>query len=294
VKPAADDDPRLLTPDRTPRPGSGDGSPVRLEGVGDAEAAGYRKLIDTERHRDADRMGDVFVIEGTRAIRQLLDQGWPLQSVLLSTARAVGRPDIVRDAGQIGAEVFVADQELFDRIAGYHAHRGALALARRPPARSVASVVGPARLVLAVEGVNDHENVGALFRNAAAFGVEAVVLDPSTAEPLYRRSIRVSVGHVLRVPFGRAELWPVELTDLRRLGFRIVALSPAGELNVAELRGRARTGRWIVLVGAEGEGLSRPALAGADLTVRIPMAPGVDSLNVATAAALALHHLSGL
>ncbi|HET6794548.1 MAG TPA: TrmH family RNA methyltransferase, partial [Acidimicrobiales bacterium] len=177
----------------------------------------------------------MFVVEGARSIRRLLDDGWPLESVLLSTARAEARPDLVHDAVASGAIAYTAGQDLFDRIAGFHAHRGALALARRPPERSVASVVAGCRLVLVVEAVTDHENLGALFRNAAAFGAGAVVLDPSTGDPLYRRSVRVSVGHVLRVPFARAAEWPGDLVGLKRLGFTLAALTPAGEKAVDEV-----------------------------------------------------------
>ncbi|MDA8047055.1 MAG: RNA methyltransferase [Actinomycetota bacterium] len=233
------------------------------------------------------------MVEGVRAIRRLLQDGWPLASILLSAARYRGTPDIATGAARAGIPVLVAGQELFDGIVGYHAHRGALALAHRPPAASVASVVDGARLVLVVEGVNDHENLGALFRNAAAFGAGAVILDPSTAEPLYRRSVRVSVGQVLRVPFARATSWPGELAELRGLGFRVVALTPEGPATTAALAGGG-TGRWAVLVGSEGEGLSSAARSGSDLAVRIPMAFGVDSVNVATAAAIALHLLSGI
>jgi tRNA G18 (ribose-2'-O)-methylase SpoU len=271
--------------------------PVHLAGPDDVRAAGYRSLIYAERHRDADRLPATFVVEGVRAIRQLLDDRWPLESVLLSAARHDSRPDIVADAQAGGIPVLVASQDLFDGIVGYHAHRGALALARRPPPRSVESVAADARVMLVVEGVNDHENLGALFRNAAAFGVGAVLMDPTTAEPLYRRSIRVSVGHVLRVPFARADEWPTELTFLRDNGYRVAALTPRGETDVSELGQRAsRAGRvqWALLVGAEGDGLSEAALSNADLTVRIPMVPGVDSLNVATSAAIGLHYLSGL
>lgn len=243
-------------------------------------------------------MGDRFVVEGARTIRQLLDQGWPLESVLLTGARAEGRPDLVTDALAAGADVYIAEPVVFDRITGFHIHRGALALAPRPPLRSLADVVAGARLVLVVEGVNDLENLGALFRNAAAFGAGAVVLDPSSADPLYRRSVRVSVGHVLRVPFTRIQSWPDGLVELRAGGFRLVALTPAGDLPVAELNHGLDHGlndggaRWAVMVGAEGPGLSAAAVAAADVSVRIPLAGGVDSLNVATAAAIALHRLS--
>lgn len=253
----------------------------------------------------------MFVVEGARAIRHLLDGGWAVESLLLSTARARARPDLVDDASAAGATVYCAAQEVFDRITGFHAHRGALALARRPPARTVGEVTEGKRLALVVEGVNDHENLGALFRTAAAFGVGAVILDPLTADPLYRRSVRVSVGHVLRVPFARASSWPGDLEALRSAGWRVVALTPAGERTLDELvaggeavagasggaGGEAAAGasvraRWAVMVGAEDLGVSAPALRASDVTVRIPMAPGVDSLNVATAAAVALSRLA--
>jgi tRNA G18 (ribose-2'-O)-methylase SpoU len=138
-----------------------------------------------------------------------------------------------------------------------------------------------------LEGVNDHENVGSLFRNAAAFGVDGVVLDPTAADPLYRRATRVSLGHVLRVPFARAAAWPAALRTLREGGWTVVALSPSAEEPLADLVAQPPS-RVALLVGAEGEGLTWQALAQVDRTVRIPMAPGVDSVNVATAAAIAL------
>lgn len=264
-----------------------------LSGADEAAAVGYGNLIDPERRRDADRQAGVFVVEGARAIRLLLDDGWPLESVFLSDARLRARPDLEGDAGAAGVPVYAAGQDMFDRITGYHAHRGALALARRPAPRSVPSVVASARLVLVVEGVNDHENLGALFRNAAAFGVGAVVLDPSTGDPFYRRSVRVSVGHVLRVPFARASAWPGDLGVLRSEGFEVAALTPGGDVTIDQLAARP-VRRWAVMVGTEGDGLTPAALGAADVAVRIPMAAGADSLNVATAAAVALHRLASV
>lgn len=235
-----------------------------------------------------------------------------MESVFLSDLRVRSHPELVATAAASGVPVYGAEQHLFDRIVGYHAHRGALALAGRPAPRSIDSVLAGARLVLVVEAVNDHENLGALFRNAAAFGVDAVVLDPSAADPFYRRSVRVSVGHVLRVPFARAEVWPDDLATVRAAGFDVVALSPAGDVRIDDLArrrpggdersrggggsyaGDTRGQRWALMVGAEGSGLSDAALQAADVRVRIPMAAGVDSLNVATAAAVALHRLASV
>ncbi len=160
----------------------------------------------------------------------------------------------------------------------------------RPGPPTMGNVVGPAaRLVAGVEGVNDHENVGALFRNAAAFGVDAVVLDPTTADPLYRRSVRVSVGHVLSVPFAQGG----DLAELSGHGFTTVALTPSASAEPLAAFAAAAPERIALLLGAEGPGLSAATLAAADRTVRIPLAPGVDSLNVATAAAVAFSHLAG-
>lgn len=257
--------------------------------------AGYRDLVGGEGRRRADRAPETFVVEGHRAIEQLIERGWPLRSVLLSARRASNRPGLVTAAERSGAEVFVATQEVFDRIAGYPVHRGALALAERPAAPPPADVVRGAGLVLVVEGVNDLENLGSLFRNAAAFGVGALLLDPSTADPLYRRAVRVSLGHVTRIPFARVDAWPGGLSVLTDAGLTVVALTPTGAETIDDLvasgPGAGRTG-WAVMVGSEGDGLGAEALAIADRVVRIPMAAGVDSVNVATAAAIAFHRLA--
>lgn len=223
-------------------------------------------------------------------VRQLLRSPYRLRSVL---ATEKGLRALELDLGAIEAPVYVVAQELVERIAGFHFHRGALATADRLPMRPLAEVVRGSRLVLVVEGVNDTENLGALFRNAAAFGVGAVVLDPTCADPLYRRAVRVSMGHVLQVPFTRAEVWPAAVGELQRLGFEVLALTPtatAGDARV--IRPDPEVAR-AVMVGAEGPGLSDAALAAADRRVRIRMAPGIDSLNVATAAAVTLHYLAG-
>jgi tRNA G18 (ribose-2'-O)-methylase SpoU len=246
--------------------------------------------VDAVRPRTVDRRSDTFVVEGARTIQVALEGGWPLESVLLSTAFIRSHPDLVGAAVAAGAPVYTAGQEVLDRIAGFHVHRGALALARRPPARPLEAAVEGARLILFVEAINDHENVGALFRNAAALGVEAVVLDRGTADPLYRRAVRVSMGQVLRIPFARTG-GAGDLLVLRDRGFRLIALDPGGQLDLADLD-VPTGGRVAVMVGSEGQGLSPAAREVADVGVRIPMARGVDSLNVATAAAVALYRVA--
>ena len=182
-----------------------------------------------------------------------------------------------------------------EAVTGVHFHRGVLAVAERPRLPSVRDLVADARRILVLEAVNDHENIGALFRNAAAFGVDAVVLDPTTTDPLYRRSTRVSLGHVLTVPFARVadEGWPAVLGALRTDGFTTVSLTPSLD---AEPLGRLVADapeRVALVLGAEGPGLTDAARAATERRVRIPMAPGVDSVNVATAAAIALSGLFG-
>jgi tRNA G18 (ribose-2'-O)-methylase SpoU len=177
-------------------------------------------------------------------------------------------------------------------VVGFHLNRGVLAVADRPAPPTVDEVVAGARVLAVLEGVGDHENLGALFRNAAALGVDGVLLAPGCSDPLYRRSVRVSMGHVLRVPFATFDHWPGGLDVLREKGFRVAALTPRADS--VPLRGlRARVpGRIALLLGAEGPGLSAEAIAAADLAVRIEMVPGVDSLNVATAAAVAFHEVA--
>jgi tRNA G18 (ribose-2'-O)-methylase SpoU len=151
-------------------------------------------------------------------------------------------------------------------------------------------VLASAGVVAVLEGISDHENLGALFRNAAAFGVGGVLLDPTCCDPLYRRSVRVSMGHVLRVPFARLAPWPDQLATLRRAGWQVLALTP--DPAAGPLAGVRPSGRPIALMlGGEGSGLTAAAMAAAEASVRIPMASDVDSINVATAAAVAFHHL---
>jgi tRNA G18 (ribose-2'-O)-methylase SpoU len=232
----------------------------------------------------------VFVVEGARCVRQVLASEWPVLSLLLRPERVDALADAVAAAARRGVPTYVAGQEVFDRIAGFAAHRGVLALAgRRPPADAMSLLAGISTAVI-LEGLNDHENLGAVFRNASALGAGAVLLDPTCCDPLYRRAVRVSVGQVLRVPFARLQPWPAALAAVSGWGFTVVALDPAAALPIEAVP--PRSGPVALLAGGEGPGLSPAALSAADLQVRIPMAAGVDSLNVATALAIALHRLA--
>jgi tRNA G18 (ribose-2'-O)-methylase SpoU len=251
----------------------------------------YRALNNPARRREVERRGGFFVVEGALALEALLGSEFPIRSVLVSERKA----DRVRSLVGGRAPLVVRSEDEVEAIAGFPFHRGVLAAAVRRPLASVADVLEGAQLVAVAEGLTDHENVGALFRNAAAFAVDAVLLDPATADPLYRRSVRVSLGHVLRVPWTRVSTWPEGLGELRRRGFELLALTPAPDaepVDAVALDVAARRPRVALLVGAEGAGLSAAAMTTCDRQVRIPIARGVDSLNVATAAAVALHRLS--
>lgn len=280
--------------------------PVPVDDPADPRLAEFTALNDPARRRRVERAGDYFVVEGILAIERLLAlPTWPVRRLLLLprafdrlapviAAAADRGGDSGGDSGGDGPpEVLVADEVVLRAVVGFDLHRGALASVTRAPERAVSPpALEGAHLLVVAEGINDHENLGSLYRNAAAFGVDAVVLDPTGADPFYRRAVRVSLGHVLAVPTLRAAAFPAGLEDLHRCGVTTVALTPGAAVDLRHLdRATLGPGPVAVVVGAEGPGLTAPALAAAHHRVAITMADGVDSLNVATAAAIALHHL---
>lgn len=226
-----------------------------------------------------DRNDAYFIAESVHVVRRVVQSGRAIRSLLLTPAAAEFLADVV---ASVDAPVYVAPQSLLEEIVGFDLHRGALASAERWPLPSVASVLVGARLVAVLEKVNDHENLGVLFRNAAAFGIDAVLLDPECSDPLYRRSVRVSIANVCTVPWTRVSSW-AELGDA---GFTLAALTPGGDVAIDDF---AWPDRCALMFGAEGPGLSPAALEAADVHLRIPMSGGVDSLNVANAAAVAFY-----
>lgn len=259
---------------------------VVVEDLDDARLADYRHLREPNVRARIERNAGIFTVEGWLSLEALVESPYPVRSALVAEQHAARAQSIVDPA----VPVYCVPESALERVTGVHFHRGVVGVAERPTPRSPEAVLAGARRVLVVEGVNDYDNLGSLFRNAAAFGVDAVLLDPTTTDPLYRRSTRVSLGHVLRVPFARAEreAWPDILGDLRRDGIALLALTPAADaLPIGAVVGKLPD-RVAVLVGAEGPGLSDEAMAAADHRVRIPMTPGTDSVNVATAAAIAL------
>jgi tRNA G18 (ribose-2'-O)-methylase SpoU len=269
---------------------------LEIDDPSDPRVADYVGLTDPDLRRlrssSGGAGGGFFIAEGELVIRTLLTAS-PFASSVRSLFLTPRRFSALSDAVPAAVPVYVAPMEVLQAVSGFHLHRGALASVHRPAFPSLASLCSAASLVVMTEGVNDHENLGALFRNCAAFGVDAVVLDPTSCDPLYRRSVRVSMGHVLRVPFGPLACPAVEgVASLRSMGFEVVGLTPsAAAADLREVRDRLGGRRRALVVGAEGPGLTEGVLAACDRLVRIPMVDGVDSLNVATAAAVALYEL---
>jgi tRNA G18 (ribose-2'-O)-methylase SpoU len=220
------------------------------------------------------------IVESLLGVEALASAGLRIRSVLVTPQKLARLPPLPE-----ATPVLVADLAIQRATVGFELHRGVVASAERPPARSAGELLAGARRVVVAERLNDLENLGSLFRNARAFGVDAVLLDPETADPLGRRPVRVSMGHVLHVPFARLDPWPTALQQVTEAGLEVVALHPSGDPGtLADLPERV-----AFLVGAEGPGLTDRALGAASRTLRIDMAPAVDSLNVATALAVALH-----
>lgn len=251
----------------------------------DPAVAWFRDLRDARARARLEADAGVFVAEGVETVRRVLRSGVRVRTVLLLPRRV---DSLALDAAGAGAEVLVAEPDVYNDVVGFDAHRGVLAVCDRPPAVPFSSVCDTADRIVVLEGIGDAENLGVLLRNAAAFGAGAVVLDPTCADPWARRAVRVSMGNVAAVPLARVTAWPSALHRLRDGGVELVALTPAGDTPISAWRPR---GRVALLLGAEGPGLSDGALGAADLRARIEMAPGVDSLNVAAAAAVALHHV---
>ena len=260
---------------------------IPIDDPADPRLAPYRDVRD----RDLAGRGGRFMAEGEVVLRTLIRGGrHAVESVLLAARRVAGLEDALA-ALPADTPVYAASQAVVDAVAGFPLHRGVLAVGVRaadPGAAARLGACGPRALVLAAFGIGNHDNMGGLFRNAAAFGCEAVLLDAACCDPLYRKAIRVSVGAALTTPFARLSADEDAPALLAAHGFEALALSPAG---AEPLRRVARPPRAALLVGAEGPGLA-PDLLARTRTVSIPMAAGFDSLNVATAAAIALHHLA--
>lgn len=248
----------------------------------DPRLADYAGLTDVALRRGLEPERGLYMAEGAKVIARALAAGHEPRSVL-TTERWLNSIAV-----PASTPVYVAPAEVLEQITGYQVHRGALAAMHRPVLPPLAHLARDARRIVVLEGIVDHTNVGAIFRSVAGLGADAVVVAPTCADPLYRRSIKVSMGTVFQVPWTRAANWPDALTELRDIGFTVAALALSAEAMSLEEFAAAGHERVALVMGAEGDGLTRAAQQAADVTVTIPMARGVDSLNVAAASAVAL------
>ena len=247
----------------------------------------FRDLNSIERRPDLPTGKGLVIAEGVLVVQRMLGSRFSPHAFLGTQRRLT---ELAADLTGVHAPFYRVTAEVMAEVIGFHLNRGVLGAARRPPELTTAEVLTDARTIAVLEGVNDHENLGSIFRNAAGLGVDAVIFGTGCADPLYRRAVRVSMGHALLVPFARTQRWPGDLELLRDNGFRLLAMTPDPRADtLADAMGALARQKVAVLVGAEGPGLTETTMRASDVRVRIPMSRGTDSLNVATAAACAFY-----
>jgi tRNA G18 (ribose-2'-O)-methylase SpoU len=258
---------------------------VEIDDPSDPRLADYRDLRDVQLRKHLETEQGLFIAEGEKVVRRAVEAGHAPRSFLMARRWLDGLEDVL---SRTDAPCYVVGEELAELVTGFHVHRGALASLHRTPLPTVADVLAGARTVVVLEDVVDHTNVGAIFRSAAALDVDGILLSPRCADPLYRRSIKVAMGAVFTVPYARVDDWYDAVGALSDAGFTTVALTLADDAVDVEqaLAGRDRV---ALLMGTEGHGLSERWTRSADLRAVIPMAAGVDSLNVAAATAVACY-----
>jgi tRNA G18 (ribose-2'-O)-methylase SpoU len=285
---------------------------VAVDDPGDPRLADYARLTDVRLRTSVEPAHGLFVAEGEKVIRRAVAAGFAARSMLVTRDKLAGLADV---AAACPGPVYVISHEAAELLTGYRVHRGALASMARRPLPTVAGLLsgGPPaggtgqqasagqpgwpRRIVVLEDLVDHGNVGGIFRCAAALGVDAVILSPRCADPLYRRAVKVSMGAVFAIPYARMSDWRAGLAEIRAAGFALLALTP--DQSAVPLDKVTAAGRVALLLGTEGDGLSSRWLAGADTAVCVPMsagamALGIDSLNVVAAAAIACHELARL
>lgn len=247
----------------------------------------FRDLNSVDRRPDLPTGKGLVIAEGVLVAQRMLVSRFTPRA-LLGTDRRLA--ELAADLEGVAAPYYRVTADVMADVVGFHLNRGVLASASRPPELTVSQVIETARTIAVLEGVNDHENLGSIFRNAAGLDVDGIVFGTGCADPLYRRAVRVSMGHALLVPYAWAADWPGDLEMLRDSGFRLLAMTPdPSARTLSDAMIDMADHRVAVLVGAEGPGLSERAMRASDVRVRIAMSRGTDSLNVATAAALAFY-----
>lgn len=269
----------------------------RIISIADANDPRLKHYADLKDNmlRDAERRGErsTFIAESQLVVSSLLTSGREIISVLVTPEKLAAMEPLT----PAGVPIYVVPEEAMQRVVGFNYHRGVMACAARPKDRTLDEVLGQSDFLVVLERIANQDNVGAIFRNTAGLlGVErvGVLLSPDCCDPLYRKAIRVSSGHSLRVPFARCVDWPADLARVRAAGFTVIGLTPAEDAVDLRQLSKERAGRKpAILLGAEGPGLTEEAMRAADVRACIPMRSGTDSLNVAVAAAVALYALGG-
>ncbi|NJI59217.1 RNA methyltransferase [Microbacterium oxydans] len=266
---------------------------MRLVPVTDADDPrldDYRGLTDTALRTIREPAGGLYIAESTKVIARAVAAGHRPRSVLVQERRV---EDIRGIVGDLDVPVYVVPDDVAESVTGFAVHRGTIASMHRPELPTVRDVIDGASVVLILENIGDHTNVGAAFRAAAGLGADAVLVSPGGADPLYRRSVRVSMGTVFQVPWTRITDWDAAVADLHAARFDIAALALRDDAVTLDAYVADRPERVALVMGSEGDGLSRTVIDSADTVVTIPMSGGVDSLNVASAAAVALWAVKG-
>jgi tRNA G18 (ribose-2'-O)-methylase SpoU len=258
---------------------------IEIDDPADARLADYRDLRDVQLRRHLEAEHGLFIAEGEKVVRRAAEAGYAPRSFLMAPRWLDGLADVL---GRTDAPVYVVSEVLAEQVTGFHVHRGALASLHRRPLPTVEEVVHGARSVLVLEEVVDHANVGAIFRSGAALGFDAVLVAPRCADPLYRRSVKVAMGAVFAMPWTRLPDWYDALPSLSAMGFTTVALTLSDDA-VAIDEAVAGVDRLALVLGSEGHGLTSRWERAADRRAVIPMAAGIDSLNVAAASAVACY-----
>ncbi|QSB06659.1 TrmH family RNA methyltransferase [Natronoglycomyces albus] len=262
-------------------------NPIPITDAHDARLRDYRALTDLELRTKFEPPAGLFIAEGELAIRRALRSGYAMRSLLLATKRVEAFASLAENA-----PCYTATPDVLEETTGYHVHRGVLASFHRRNLPEANELLASSQRIVLLEGINNHTNIGAIFRVAAGLGFDALMLSPDCADPLYRRSVRVSMGEVFALPYAYLDPWIEGLAQVRAHGYTLLGLSPTkNALSLAEV-GSAHRQRPALLFGAEGPGLSESALEACEATVAIPMFANVDSLNVAAATAVACWELT--
>lgn len=279
-------------PRRLPTPLLRDNAPVvnviDIADPDDPRISDYRDLNRSDKRPDLPGGKGLVIAEGVLVVQRMIASRFAPHSLLGVDRRL---RELGADLDGLDVPFYRVPHEVMDECIGFHLNRGVLAAAHRAAEPPLGEVLARARTVGVLEGVNDHENIGSMFRNASGLGVDGMLFGARCADPLYRRAVRVSMGHVLRLPYAHVPEWPRGIAQVREHGFSLVALTPDTDAPTLPevLSGTGRDDRVALIVGAEGPGLRKHTMAFCDARARIPMAPGTDSLNVATSAAVAFY-----